>query len=206
MGTDNPAQNGTVPARPEEPYRWRRFCQICSANSLRFSGGVARIISTAAVTGIASDSPRMDRTAVSHCPRLAAPLSAGLYCRVSLPIPARRSVFAQRTLQLRQVHRRLAGSPCSSWPSAWPISTLRRLPHKAQTGSPGGGRRLARYRSARSLIWRVSLRLACPPAGRVSPGRHPCRRRPRRRRPGRRRPGRRRPHRPQCPTQNRACH
>ena len=116
---------------------------------------------------MASEAPRMDMTAVSHWPRLVAPLPAGLYCTVSRPIPVRRSVFAQRTLQLRQVQRRLAGSPCSSWPSACPTSTLRLEPHRAQVRGPGGGQALARYRSALSLT--TSLRQRCPSAGWVSP-------------------------------------
>jgi len=95
-------------------------------------------------------------------------LPAGLYCTVSRPIPARRSVFAQRTLQRQHVQRRLAGSPCSSWPSRWPISTLRRLPQRMQIRGPGGAEAWARYRSALSVT--VSLRQRRPSAGWVSPG------------------------------------
>ena len=182
-------QNGTLSPRPLGPYRARRRSQISCANSLRRSGGVARIISTAAFTGMASDWPFMLNTAVSHAPRLAAPSPAGLYCTVSRPILARRSVFAQRTLQLRHVQRRLAGSPCSSWPSRWPISMFRRLPQSAQIRVPGGGLALARYRSALSVT--VSLRQRRPPAGQVSPGRLRPRLRPLRTR---------------CPGLNRACH
>src|SRR5262249_958405 len=46
---------------------------ISSANADRCSGGVARIIPTAAGTLIASDSPLMLSTAVSHWPRDCAP-------------------------------------------------------------------------------------------------------------------------------------
>jgi|GEM_PF-3831161 len=46
--------------------RWRRISQISFANCDRRSGGVARIISTAAAVSIASDLPFMDKTAVSH--------------------------------------------------------------------------------------------------------------------------------------------
>jgi hypothetical protein len=65
--------------------------------------------------------------------------------RVSLPIPARRSVLPHRTLRLRQVQKRLYGLEFSSRPSTCPISTLRRSsPHKQQMRAPGGGVRFAR--------------------------------------------------------------
>lgn len=67
-----------------------------------------------AATGIAVDSPFILVTAVSHWPNDFAPPDDGLNWRVSLPRPAWRSEFAQRTLQLRHVQMRLRGSPCSS--------------------------------------------------------------------------------------------
>jgi hypothetical protein len=75
------AQKGTPVSVPCS----RRLCQISRANWLLLSGGVARIISTAAGTVMASDSPFMDMTAVSHWPKLWAPSAAGLYCRVPSP-------------------------------------------------------------------------------------------------------------------------
>ena len=53
---------------------------------------MARIIATAASTGMAVDSPFMLVTAVSHWPNDLAPSDVGLYCRVRLPSPA----FAER--------------------------------------------------------------------------------------------------------------
>src|ERR1700689_562954 len=49
------------------------------------------------------DWPFLLVTAVRHCPSVFAPSDAGVYCRVFRPMPARRRVFAQSTLQLRQV-------------------------------------------------------------------------------------------------------
>ena len=95
---------------------FRRLRQISAANLERLSGGVARIISTAAATGITVDSPFMLVTAVSHWPNDFAPCVVGLNCRVNLPSPAARSVFPQRTLQERHCHMRFAGAESSSWP------------------------------------------------------------------------------------------
>ena len=66
-------QKGTPSLRPVEPYRARRISQIARANWLRRSGGVARIISTAAPTDIAWDCPFMLVTAVNHWPTDSAP-------------------------------------------------------------------------------------------------------------------------------------
>jgi hypothetical protein len=128
------------------------------AKVVRRLGGVARIISTASATLMASDSPFIANTAVTHCPSVWAPPAAGLYCRVALPMPARRSVFPHRTLQPLHVHSRFAGDVSSSWPLIWPISTVRVDPQSAQIRGPGGGHALARYRNARSLSWFASLR------------------------------------------------
>src|SRR5580698_10248385 len=94
------------------------------------------------------DSPLMLVTAVSHWPRDGAPAPLPalvvLYCRVFLPMPARRSAFAQSTLQLRHVHMRLCRAVFSSCPSTWPTSTARVAPHRAQIREPGGGQAFAR--------------------------------------------------------------
>jgi len=87
------------------------------ANVERRSGGVARIISTAAGTVIADDSPFIERTAVSHWPKLLAPVSAALNCRVRRPRPARFSAAPMVVLQLRQAHAKFARSVFSSRPS-----------------------------------------------------------------------------------------
>jgi hypothetical protein len=67
---------------------------------------VALTISTAAATGKTDDSPFILVTV--------APLAVGLNCRFNRPIPTARRVFAQRTLQGRQVHTRFAGEASSS--------------------------------------------------------------------------------------------
>src|SRR5947209_8634669 len=67
-------QNGTSRSVP----RSQRRSQMSLANADLLSAGVARIISTAAGTLIASDSPFMLITAVNHWPKLLAPLP-GLY-------------------------------------------------------------------------------------------------------------------------------
>jgi hypothetical protein len=88
----------------------------------------------------------MLKTAVSHWPKLLAPCPdvAGLSCLVNLPIPAARSVLAQRTLQDRHVHARFAGEVSSSWPLICPTSTLPFDPQKAHKRGPGGGQAFAR--------------------------------------------------------------
>jgi hypothetical protein len=81
-------------------------------------------------------------TAVSHWPRDFAPVDAGLYCRVSLPIPAALSTLPHRTLHERHVQIRFSGEPFDSLPSTCPISicVLRALaPQRAQMRGPGGG-------------------------------------------------------------------
>ena len=85
-----------------------RLAQISFANLDRSSGGVALTIATASATAIDPPSPFMLITAFIHCPRFPAPL-AGLYCRVSRPIPSLRNVIPHRTLHDRQVQNRLAG-------------------------------------------------------------------------------------------------
>lgn len=68
------------------------------------------------ITGmLPPESPFMLITAFIHTPRFGAPSALGLYWRVSLPSPARRSVFPHRTLQRRQVHSKLAREVSSSW-------------------------------------------------------------------------------------------
>jgi hypothetical protein len=104
---------------------------------------VALIISTAAATGMAVDSPFMLVTAVSHWPSEFAPLALGLNWRVGLPSPALRSVFPQRTLQARHVKKTFGAAVSSSWPLTWPISTLRLLPQRQQIRGPGGGQAFA---------------------------------------------------------------
>lgn len=131
-------QNATGPA-PD----FRR-CQISLANALRSLAGVARIIATASPTGIASFSPFILVTAVSHCASVFAPPLDGLYWMVSRPIPARLIAFPHRTLHARQVQNRFAPLESSSSPLMWPTSTLRRDPHKQHTCSPGGGHAVAR--------------------------------------------------------------
>ena len=75
----------------------------------------------------------------------------GLNCRVFRPKPARRSLFAQSTLQLRQVQNRLCRVLFSSWPSICPTSTFSAAPQRLHIGEPGGGQALARYRRALSV-------------------------------------------------------
>jgi hypothetical protein len=74
----------------------------------------------------------------TNCARPGETGFAGLYWRVFRPMPARCSAFAHRTLQLRQVQKRLCGTVFSSWPSTWPTSTVRVAPHSAQVREPGG--------------------------------------------------------------------
>jgi hypothetical protein len=78
---------------------------------------VALIISTAAGTVIASDSPFMLITAVSHWPRLLAPSdSGGLNWRVRLPIPARLKTIPSLVLQARQFQIRFSAELSRSSP------------------------------------------------------------------------------------------
>jgi hypothetical protein len=70
---------------------------------------------SASATLIVPPSPLRQNGIFSHAPRLSAPLAAGLYWRVRLPRPARLNVFAQRTLQLRQVQILFSGFVFSSW-------------------------------------------------------------------------------------------
>jgi hypothetical protein len=100
--------------------------------------------STALATLMSSDSPFIAKTAVSHCPRFWAPPVAGLNCLVVRPMPARRRVFAHRTLHERQVHSKFAGDVSSSWPFICPTSTVRVAPQSAQMRGPGGGHAFAR--------------------------------------------------------------
>ena len=151
----------------------RRRRQISAANWERLSGGVARIISTAAATGITVDSPFMLVTAVSHWPNDFAPCVDGLNCRVNLPRPAARSVLPQRTLQERHCHTRFAGAESSSWPLIWPMSIRPELPpQNAHCFGSGGGQARALRRNARSVT--CSLRHFCAHAGRVSPSLRLC--------------------------------
>jgi hypothetical protein len=85
-------------------------------------------------------------TAASHCPADCAPFEAGLYCLVSLPIPAALSTCPHRTLHERHVQIKFSGEPFDSLPSTWPISIRTLLPQKAQS---------------RRRRWRVAL---CPVA------------------------------------------
>jgi len=139
---DRGNQNGTSPALLSVPCA-RLFRQISFANRLRASGGVAWVIATAASTGITFDSPFMLVTAVNHWPSVFAPSICGLYWRVFLPIPARRSAFAQSTLQLRQVQNRLCWAVFRSSPSTCPTSMVRVPPQRQQRLSPGGGQAFA---------------------------------------------------------------
>ena len=91
--------------------------------------GVARIISTAASTGIASDSPRMDRTVVNHWPSDWAPSPAGLNWTVRPPDrledytdpgitgPAGPSEFLQAGI-LSRLSMWCKSSPAATWASS----------------------------------------------------------------------------------------
>jgi len=165
---------GFLPWLRAVPYS-RRLRQISVANWERRSGGVARIIPTAAATGMTEDSPFMLVTAVSHWASDLAPLAAGLNCRVTRPIPTARRVFPQRTLQERQVQIRFAGDKSSSCPFTCPTSIPAFLrPQNAHCRGLGGGHAFARRRNALSVT--CSLRHRCAHAGRVSPSRRPLRR------------------------------
>lgn len=80
----------------------------------------------------------MDSTAVTHWPKLLAPVCAALNCRVRRPRPARFSAAPMVVLQLRQAHAKFARLVFSSRPSRWCTSTLRAAPQKAQMRGPGG--------------------------------------------------------------------
>lgn len=97
--------------------RLRRRSHISWANSDRRSGGVARIIATAAAVLISADSPFIALTAVSHCARFLAPCALGLNCRVLRPSPARAICTPARVLQDRHAHIRFPAWMFSSWPS-----------------------------------------------------------------------------------------
>ena len=115
----------------------RLLAQVSLANSERFSGGVAGIISTAA--GRSSADCLHGKNGREPLAQAGRALRGGVIWRVRRPMPMRFKTTPRRVLQALQFQRRLSGAVFSSNPSRWPTSTLRRLPQNAQIGWPGGG-------------------------------------------------------------------
>jgi len=162
-------QNGTLSPRPLGPYRARRRSRFPGANSLRRSGGVARIIHCGLHDGMASDWPFTAQHGGQPRAQARRALAGGI---VLYREPADFGTPERvRTTDIATPARpeELAGSPCSSWPSRWPISCFRRLPQSAQDTS--SRRRGWRWRDTGAPISDRFLTPAPPPAGQVSPWR-----------------------------------
>lgn len=97
---------------PRQPNRRGSYRQAVTGTAPFFAGASRNTFQTTTP----GRGRRMDSRRFFTLFRVSKRRYCGLYCRMRLPSPSRRSVFPQRTLHERQVQKRLAGEVSPSQP------------------------------------------------------------------------------------------